>query len=228
MSSIPIEKLRDLFVRPGHVGQADFADAVKESERSKVTVERVLVERGLVTDENLGRTIADGFDIHFVDLTKVKPADELLEMIPEVAARAQQAVIFERSNGVFKVATTNPDNYEFFRLLERNTGLKVELYYASPLGLEEALRAEWGPNHATSRQQLNGIPGMPRRARRWVGEMEEIAKTYAGLGLTPRILEGAADMYRFIGDTSLAEQTSREADPTLDEILDVLAGRLTE
>ena len=161
MSSIPIEKLRDLFVRPGHVGQADFADAVKESERSKVTVERVLVERGLVTDENLGRTIADGFDIHFVDLTKVKPADELLEMIPEVAARAQQAVIFERSNGVFKVATTNPDNYEFFRLLERNTGLKVELYYASPLGLEEALNGYRGDLGGQARDLIDDLKNNP-------------------------------------------------------------------
>jgi len=67
---------------------------------------------------------------------------------------------------------------------------------------------------------------MPRRARRWVGEMEEIAATFEALGLTPRILEGAADIYRFIGETPLADQTSREPDPPLDTILDTLADRL--
>jgi hypothetical protein len=40
-------------------------------------------------------------------------------------------------------------------------------------------------------------------------------------------LQGAADMYRFIGETALADQTSREPDPPLDMILDALAGRLT-
>jgi hypothetical protein len=60
-----------------------------------------------------------------------------------------------------------------------------------------------------------------------VGEMEEIAATFAGLGLTPNMLQGAADMYRFIGETALADQTSREPDPPLDTILDTLAARLS-
>jgi hypothetical protein len=73
---------------------------------------------------------------------------------------------------------------------------------------------------------MGSIPSMPRRARRWVGEMEEIAATFAALGLTPRMLQGAADLYRFVGETPLADQTSREPDPPLDEILDALVARL--
>ena len=59
---------------------------------------------------------------------------------------------------------------------------------------------------------------MPHRSRRWVGEMEEIALTFKTLGLTPKILEGAADMYRFVGGTNLADQTPREPDPPIDVI----------
>ena len=107
------------------------------------------------------------------------------------------------------------------------TALWTELLVAArALGLEEALLAEYGPGHSLSRQQMNGIPSMPRRARRWVGEMEEIAATFSALGLTPQIMEGAADMYRFIGATSLAEQTTRDPDPSLDDVLGTLASRL--
>jgi hypothetical protein len=56
--------------------------------------------------------------------------------------------------------------------------------------------------------------------------MEEIAATFAALGLTPRMLQGAADVYRFVGETPLADQTSREPDPPLDVILNALAARL--
>ncbi|MBI4457505.1 type II/IV secretion system protein, partial [Candidatus Uhrbacteria bacterium] len=136
---IPVEKLRDLFVRPGHVSQADFAAAVKEAETAKLPVERVLVDRGLLSDDHLGRTVAAWFDRHFVDLSKVKIADDLLQLIPEAAARAQQAVIFDFGEGVVKVATTNLDNYEFFKLLERKTGRKVEVHYATHSGMDEAL-----------------------------------------------------------------------------------------
>jgi hypothetical protein len=107
------------------------------------------------------------------------------------------------------------------------TALWTELLVAArSLGLGEALLAELGSNNPVARHQLTGIPGMPRRARRWVGEMEEIAATFASVGLTPRMLEGAADMYRLISATPLADQTSREPDPALDTILETLANHL--
>jgi 3-hydroxyisobutyrate dehydrogenase-like beta-hydroxyacid dehydrogenase len=107
------------------------------------------------------------------------------------------------------------------------TALWTELMVAArALGMEEALRAEFGSDHVIANHVLRGIPGMPRRSRRWVGEMEEIAATFEALGLTPRMLQGAADMYRFIGETPLADQTSREPDPPLDQILGSLTDRL--
>jgi 3-hydroxyisobutyrate dehydrogenase-like beta-hydroxyacid dehydrogenase len=108
------------------------------------------------------------------------------------------------------------------------TALWTELLVAArALGLDGALLAEFGMSRSdVARQHMGSIPSMPRRARRWVGEMEEIAATFEALGLTPRMLQGAADMYRFIGETSLADQTSREPDPSLDAILDTLAERL--
>ncbi len=100
------------------------------------------------------------------------------------------------------------------------TALWTEILVAArALGLEDALLAEFGSNNATAAQQLRGIPTMPRRSRRWVGEMEEIAKTFASLGMTPRMMEGAAEVYRMVGATRLGDQTSREPDPSLDEVL---------
>ena len=57
--------------------------------------------------------------------------------------------------------------------------------------------------------------------------MEEIAATFEAIGLTPRILQGAADMYRLVAQTPLADQNSREPNPTLDGVLATLAERLS-
>ena len=53
-------------------------------------------------------------------------------------------------------------------------------------------------------------------------------RTFKTLGMTPKILEGAADMYRFVGATKLADQTPREPDPPLDTILDTLVETLKD
>jgi len=93
---------------------------------------------------------------------------------------------------------------------------------AEAMGLTDALLAEFG-DAADPARRIKATTQMPRRARRWVGEMEEIAATFEHLGLTPRILLGAADMFRLTGETSLAEQTSRDPDPELRDMLRTLA-----
>jgi 3-hydroxyisobutyrate dehydrogenase-like beta-hydroxyacid dehydrogenase len=111
------------------------------------------------------------------------------------------------------------------------TALATELLVAAhALGLAEPLRAELRSSHAALLQQFErGIPGMPPKAYRWVGEMEEIAATFGAVGLTPKILEGAADLYRFVERTPLGAETpeARPRSRTLDDVVDTLAAALS-
>ena len=101
------------------------------------------------------------------------------------------------------------------------------LVAARAMGLWDALLEEIG-NDPIAAKMYEGIPDTPRRARRWIGEMEEIALTYQGLGLTPKILQGAADMYRLEGETPLGDLTSRDPLPDLTAMLDILARKAAE
>jgi 3-hydroxyisobutyrate dehydrogenase-like beta-hydroxyacid dehydrogenase len=107
------------------------------------------------------------------------------------------------------------------------TALATELLVAAQLlGVNDELAKELADSqaqhHATMARQ---IPRMPSVAHRWIGEMEEIAKTFAELGLTPRILEGAADLYRFAASTPLGAERpeTRDMRRGLDETVDALA-----
>jgi hypothetical protein len=48
--------------------------------------------------------------------------------------------------------------------------------------------------------------------------------------MTPKMLEGAAEVYQFIGDTHLADRTPEDTSPmpTLEETLAILVGQLPE
>src|SRR5260370_21939249 len=72
------------------------------------------------------------------------------------------------------------------------------------------------------------IPRMPPKAYRWVGEMEEIARTFADLGLPPQMLEGAAALYRLGEQTELGTETpeERHLGQTLEEVTGILAAAL--
>ena len=101
------------------------------------------------------------------------------------------------------------------------------LLAARMMGLTDALAEELAVGGMMVKQDLiDFISHEPKRARRMVGELEEAALTYEGLGLTPKMLHGAADMHRLISETPLADQSPREKDPPVDTILATLQEHL--
>src|SRR5690606_27172084 len=111
------------------------------------------------------------------------------------------------------------------------TALGTELLMAAELmGLSEALRAEQRQSMPQVLAWLEQTtPSMPPKAYRWVGEMEEIATTFADLGLTPNILLGAADMYRMVEATAIGQETpeTRDKSRNLDGVITALARELS-
>jgi 3-hydroxyisobutyrate dehydrogenase-like beta-hydroxyacid dehydrogenase len=108
--------------------------------------------------------------------------------------------------------------------------LSTELLVAARLmGFEDALRAEQRETMAEVLAWVeNGLPMIPPKAHRWVGEMEEIATCFADLGMTPDILNGAADMYRFVAGTPIGKETpeSRDRSRGADGVVAALADAL--
>jgi hypothetical protein len=81
------------------------------------------------------------------------------------------------------------------------------------LGLAETLRVAQEESVAELLGWLRRlVPSMPPKAYRWVGEMEEIARTFDELGLTPGILEGAANLYAFVAETPPAHESPESRD----------------
>lgn len=59
---------------------------------------------------------------------------------------------------------------------------------------------------------IGGLPVMPPKAYRWVPEMLEIARTFESVGMTPRVFQGAADLYEFVAATALGKETPESRD----------------
>lgn len=115
-------------------------------------------------------------------------------------------------------------------LTKGTTALATELLTtAQTLGLYQPLIEEFQRSQEGRYQTMERpLPIMPTKAYRWISEMEEIAKTFADMGLTPRILQGVADMYRFVSTTSLGEERpeNRDTSRTLAQMIEALAAEL--
>ncbi|MGH2507591.1 MAG: DUF1932 domain-containing protein, partial [Ktedonobacteraceae bacterium] len=110
------------------------------------------------------------------------------------------------------------------------TALATEALVASQLmGVQEALTNEL-QELLLFRTIERSVPGMPPKAYRWVGEMQEIAQTFADLGLPSQIPEGAASLYHLIEGTILGAEIpeQRRHGQTLEEVVSILATALAE
>jgi hypothetical protein len=117
-------------------------------------------------------------------------------------------------------------------LTKGSTALAMELLVAArAFGIAETLEREIADSQPEQYAVMQrSLPRAPTVAHRWIGEMEEIAKTFAEIGLTPRMLEGAADMYRFAASSPLGDERPesrdmrRTARRTIEELAQHLSG----
>lgn len=102
---------------------------------------------------------------------------------------------------------------------------------AKAYGVDRELAAELNASQRYLAERFDrDIPGMAPKAYRWVGEMEEIARTFGEVGLDPRMYLGAAEIYKLITSTVLGDETpeKRTVGFTAGEVADIAAAKLAE
>ena len=99
------------------------------------------------------------------------------------------------------------------------------LVAAYRLGLSSELEGEMSSSQANVLAQMQSVIGLPGKAFRWVGEMEEIAATFESVGVTGNFHHGAAEIFRMVADSPLGDERPETIDPnrTLQETVEVFA-----
>ena len=123
--------LKKLLVDSKLISQRDFNLAKEEAKVKGELLENLIVEKDLVSDEELGKLLADEIGFPFINLRKVKIDRKILEIIPEIVAKKQEIIAFDKTKDGLKIAMAEPENLEIREFLERKTGLKVIPYFAT-------------------------------------------------------------------------------------------------
>ncbi len=103
------------------------------------------------------------------------------------------------------------------------------LIAAEALGLREELTAELRFSQQPALERMEAmVPRIPADSARWIGEMREIQKTFAGAGVTPAFHQGAEWLFELLSRTPFAEETRETIDTSrgLDESVRVYAAHL--
>jgi type IV pilus assembly protein PilB len=123
----------------------------KEAANSKQKVGDLLVQKGLLQEEQLRKTYAYLLGIPFVNLENQYVPKEILNIIPEPIARKHKIVAFEQADRKIKVAMLDPEDLQTIDFIRKKTQSKILPCLTSDKSIQhvltqyqKSLKAEFG------------------------------------------------------------------------------------
>ena len=124
----------------GVIPQDKLKKAFESTKTANKPLGEVLLEKDLISDQNLGKIIASIAKIPFVSLSTTAISDEMLLVVPEIVARNSQIIAFEKTAEGLKLAMANPSDSQVIEFIGKKTGEKIIPYFATGRDIENALR----------------------------------------------------------------------------------------
>ena len=134
------DQIKALVLKTGLTNENSLQELIEFAKNSNVTLADALIEKDVISDENLGILIADFLHIPFTVLSKLSIPEEVFHVVPEKVARKHKVVPFEKTHEGLKVATVDPRNSEVLQAISKKTGLKVIPYLTTERDIENILR----------------------------------------------------------------------------------------
>ncbi len=116
-----------------------LAEVTKIALSSDKSIESVLLEQKILTDQQIGQALAAAFKVPYVYLRDISIPDEVFVLIPERVAKSNLMVTFARDAQSISIAMAAPAQNETLQLLMKKTGLPVKVFLATEQDIENTL-----------------------------------------------------------------------------------------
>jgi len=134
------EQLKSLVIKNGLIDEKGFSEIEEEAKNAGYTIAETLVEKDIISDENLGILISDFLKFPFIILAKITIPPDVFNIIPEKMARRKKVIPFTKDATGVKLAMGDPSNKELIQMISKKIGLPVTVYLATEQDISNALK----------------------------------------------------------------------------------------
>ncbi|TVQ53853.1 MAG: type II/IV secretion system protein, partial [Phycisphaerales bacterium] len=133
-----------ILVERGVITDEQLSEAIREQNRTGERLDHVLVRLGMVRSDEVLDAIGQQFAMPIVDLNTIDVEKDTLGLLPAKLVFKQRCVPIERRNGTLRVATCDPFELTAFDELRLLTGMAIELVLADEQDLRKFIRSHYG------------------------------------------------------------------------------------
>ena len=141
---MPANDLAGLLIQSQLITEADLRQAVELARSRNLSLAQALVHGGKLNEAQVARAEAKLAGLPFVDLTKGRPPQALLDLVPAEFAREFELLPVAESGGKLIVALGDLSRRSLAEQLEFQLGRAVGVALAAPTALKAAVEAAYG------------------------------------------------------------------------------------
>ncbi|MBI2009587.1 MAG: Flp pilus assembly complex ATPase component TadA [Candidatus Chisholmbacteria bacterium] len=136
---VPAQTLKDIVVQGGFVSGSDFQDAATTAAEQGKSIADILIFRGLISEDALGKLVAEKIGFPFAPVKPGSLAPETLKSLPEKLARQYRVVPLKIEDAKLHLAMEDPQDLEAVEMIHRHTSLEIVPYFTTGKDIETGL-----------------------------------------------------------------------------------------
>lgn len=133
------DQIGEILVNAKLISIDQLNEAKTASDSFGKPLEEILATKNLLSEEKVLSSIAKYFKVPLAPIKKKIIPLDVLETIPEAAARTHEVIPFEKENHILRVAMTDPKDFETIEFIKKKTDLEIEVYYINSRNLRDLL-----------------------------------------------------------------------------------------
>lgn len=132
--------LGEVLLREGLVTQSQLRSALNEQKQTAHSLGRVLVEKGIISEDVRTSVLKKAFGLRTIDLKNVEFDPLLTVMIPSAFAQKHRILpVRQEGDGILVVAMEDPSDMMVLDAVKNQVGMRIRPYIANSQELADAL-----------------------------------------------------------------------------------------
>src|SRR5262245_43651092 len=133
-------KLGQVLIDLGFLDEAQVEQLYEDVRATDSTLERVVIDSGLLTEDQLLQAVAEQHGLRVINLDEVKPQPEAVKMVQETMATLYKMLPLSYENDILNVVMADPNNLQALDDIRNFLGImKVEACLAPVKMIEAAI-----------------------------------------------------------------------------------------
>jgi len=154
MSETLKEKIIKTLIETQNLKKIDIEKAVFLQKKQKISLDKALIEMGLIQEQDLLMLLVRELNIPFIKLSKYKIDPAYQELIPEKIAKQYNIVPISLLEDTMTIAMSDPLNVFVIDDLKSVTGKEIDVVMSTNSEIRKAIEAYYGFEQTTSMTEI--------------------------------------------------------------------------